>query len=666
MTTTWRIGDATLTPRVEDGWLRSLGTVTIGGRPLRHAGNRWLPWFDTYGGDVFRQFKLTGIATRGEETVVQTRAVSDPDVLFREFRDTSGDLCFRQQSWDAAPVEAELRIVFAPAGDTVDGRTWTGFRYWFEYEGPPIHRLIDRATWEIGGNLDDVTICLRSWLTKPRTRLTRGGAYSTAGFEQVIGCMPGNMWARWSQLPGFDLQYGQAGAVAAWFDRVSLIRTVFESQADEDWLRVIDSHWFAQSGTVRTNPKTIVWSPDRLDDTDALNLWTRLQDRDHERARRQFGIEHDPAPAIVAVQNQWVDFRYATTYENTLAGAAELGAEYIFVDPPWENMEALRATIEEWIPAEKRRGSIFEKLMYANMCATLDWKVADIFGGETELKALCDRAAAKGVKVISWLALHNSPYSYLRDGRRQQLGRGKFGVFAAKESGYHPDTGYPGDCWPLNLHTPVGDWFREQILGVCQRTGLAGFLWDSFSNLGWWQVDYSQGDMRPQFDKMAALYAAFVNAGLYLTPEGICAFANTSMLGMHGGNTYDGEFAGYAYNSATPLQWGDYYGPNAYDSHILRGQAPVDMLFQCIAHKRVPMLSATNVPRAEWHAGNLAAMQQIFADYKRHRDLMQKRTVLKDGTGVLWENAAGRPIFFSFTPHQRAGQSCEPNRVYCL
>jgi hypothetical protein len=663
---TLRIGDALLRPRIENGWLQSLGTAQIGGKPLRHPANRWLPWFDTYEGEVFRQFRLRDVSQRGEETIVATRAVSDPDVMFREFRDTSGDLCFRQKSWDAAPVEAELRVHFLPVTETVDGRAFTGFKYWFEYEGAPIHRLIDRQTWELGGNLDDVTICLRSWLTKPRLRLTKGGQYSTAGFEHQIGCMPGNMWARWSLLPAFDMQYGRDGVLLAWFDRVSLIRTVIETMPDEDWLRVVDSHWFESSGTVRTNAKTIVWSPDRLDDTDALNLWTRLQDREHDRACAQFGIRDEPPPQIVIAHNQWVNFRYASTYENSLAVAAELGADYLFVDPPWENMEALRSTLEEWLPEDKRAGTILAKLAYANMCATLDWRVADVFGGERELKALCDRAAAKGVKIISWMALHNTPYSYLRDGRMHSLGHGRFGVFAAKESGHHPDTGYPGDCWPLNLHAPVGDWLKQQILGVCQRTGLAGFLWDSFSNLGWWQVDYSQGDMRPQFDKMAALYAALVNAGLYLTPEGQVTFSNASMLGMHGGNTYEGDLLGYSYHTATSLWWGEYHDATSFDCRILRGQEPVDMLFQCFAHKRAPMLSLHHVPRAEWNPPAAAALKELFATYKAVRHLMQKRTVLKDNAGVLWENAAGQPLLFSFTTQKHANTECQPNKVYRL
>ena len=75
------------------------------------------------------------------------------DYPFRERRDSSGDLCLHTRPWDAPPLEADLRIVFEPVADILDGLPFAGFKYWFEYEAPslPVHRLVDRQTWEPGG-----------------------------------------------------------------------------------------------------------------------------------------------------------------------------------------------------------------------------------------------------------------------------------------------------------------------------------------------------------------------------------------------------------------------------------------------------------------------------------------------------------------------------------
>ena len=297
------------------------------------------------------------------------------------------------------------------------------------------------------------------------------------------------------------------------------------------------------------------------------------------------------------------------------------------------------------------------------MCCSLDFEVSHIAGGEAALKRFCTRARARNVKVISWMAVHLFGPSYL--GTKKDLGHGAYGVFAAKESGRHPDTGYPIDCLTLNLNAPIYEKVREQIMGVCKRTGLAGYLWDSFSNLGWWQVDYSKGSMRPQFDRMAQLYADLTNAGLYIKPEAVVSFSNHSCCGLHGGNVYAGNLLGYSYNTGISLHYAPAKGTPSADQtgEILRGKKPIDELFQVIAHKRLPGLEWT-VPRAEWNPKAVRQIKDLFASYKAVRHLMDKRTVLKKGAGVLWENEAGQPVFFSFKRQRRDGKVLEANKVY--
>ena len=646
-----RIAEATLALEIEDGYLRSLGAVHINGVPLRNPQNRWLPWFDTLDGDIFRRFRFLGVEQRGDETVIRTRALSDPDVLFAEKRDSSGDLCFRSQGWDAEPLEAEVRIVLAPADLEVDNRLFTGFRYWFEYESDQtlIHRLADRQTWELGGNLDDVTVVCRSLFTLPRQKLSPATSYSTAGLDHPAGLMPGSQWARWTLLPPFDLQYGQSGILLAHFDRVSLIRSVLETMPGEDWLRVIDLHAFENSTRVATNSKTILHCPDRLDDTDALNLWTRIQDLEHEKARRQFDLpaEAPPAVAMSIGETCWQDFHFDTSYDTVLETAIEFGADYMGTDAVWENGEALRKTLAERIPAAERAGTALAKFANQNMCCTLDFEVAQEFGGEVALKRLCERAAAKQIGVIIWFGLHVSPMSRLLSD--PALGHGQGGIIAAKESGRHPDTGYVGHCWTLNLNAPIGDRVREQILGVCRRCGVTGIRWDSFSNLGWWQVDYSKGDLRPQFDKMTELYAAMIKAGVRVWPEAVVAFSSQSCCGLHGGDVYAGDLLGYSYNSAFPLgPIGGYAYPGDRTVDVLTGAVPVDLLFRCLAHKRVPPLSFHAVPREKWSAPAVVAIKEMIRAYRACRDRMVRRTVLKDDAGVLWEDGNGSTVFFSF------------------
>jgi hypothetical protein len=636
-------GDVRLDLTFADGLLHSLGSITVGGAALRNPAAPFLPWFDSYEGEVFDRFEFVEVRQRGCEQVLALRAVSNPGYPFRERRDSSGDLCFRNVSYNAEPVVSELNIVFKPAAATLAGSAFTGFTYWFEYanDACPIHRLLDRATWELGGNLDDVNLVCRNWLTPPRMKIGKDTTYSTVGLDQWAAALPGNMWGRWSLLPGFDLQYGQSGILVGWFDRVSLIRTAIESNAGEDAIRFNDSHWFEQAGRVSTNPKTILYCPERLDHTDALNLWTELQDRDCANGRRQFGIPEEEPPRLTLHHFVWRDYHFDHSYEPSLAIAAELGLDQILIDSCFEQGEALRMAHEKLAPPKEQEGTTLAKAMPTNMCCTLDYQVAAEHGGEAALRRLCERAAGMGLKVSCWMAAHLHPHSALARGPQAAgFAHGKNGAIAASESGRHPSTGYPGDCWTLNLNSPVYRYLADRILGICQRTGLSGFAWDSYSNLGWWQVDYSDGSMRPQFDKMGELYGELARAGLYIEPEAIVAFSSHSCCGLHGGDVYAGELLGYSYDSTIALE---HEG-----RELLRGEEPPEVLFRCLAHRRAPEVRLTEVPRAEWSAAAMAAMKLYFAMYKQARGAMHRRTVLKDGLGVLWHGAGGERVFWSF------------------
>jgi len=640
-----RIAETLLNLEICGDELRSLGRIQVRGTDLRNPATRFLPWFDQYDGHVFRRFRMESVDREEDGARIRTTALSDPDTLFQERRDASGDLCLRAQSWDAPPVEARFDICLRPAGGEIDGRRFTGFTYWFEYrsESLPIHRIADRQTWELGGGLRDVNVVCRNLFDAPRKRVTRAGAFSTAGLEHPAGLMPGSLWARWSLLPSFDMQYGAAGLMVAWFERVALIRSVIESVPGEDWIRYVDLHFFEQSKSARTPAKTVLFCPDRLDDTEALNFWTRLHDQEQEKARRQFDLppEDPPAVAMSIGETRWHDFHFDTSYEEIMDTALEFGADFMGTDAVWENGEALRKRIMGAIPAEKQAGTALAKLLHQNMCCTLDFEVASEFGGEAALKRLCERAAEKGLGVIIWLGLHVSPLSFVVE-------RGPRGVVATKESGCHPDTGYPGNCWTLNMNAPIGERVREQILGVCRRCGVAGIRWDSFSNLGWWQVDYSKGDMRPQFDRTAELFGALRRAGIRVWAEGVTNLSNQSCCGLHGGDVYAGDLLGYSYNSAIPLGAvpGGYPGDKA--SGVLTGAEPFDTLFRCFAHKRIPPFAFYAVPRDQRNDAAAQAIKTLIRLYRAHRGTMVRRTVLKQDAGVLWEDGRGARLFFSF------------------
>lgn len=637
-----------------DGAVRGIGAIRIAGVPIRGEGLAMWPWIDTFGGHVFSDCRLGAIEQSDRRLLIQTRIRADADTMFREQRDSSGDLCFRRGGGGRPGPEAELDLVIEPAKADVGGLSLEGFRYHFRYRGAdqPIHRLIDRQSWEPGGRLDGNTLCLRNWLTAPRVRLSRNRAHSTVGNGKWSHLLPGNMWARWSLLPAFDMLYGSAGVLLTWFDRLCLIRSVIETDADEDHLRVVDMHLFPSASQVATVPKTVLFHPGAIDDLEAVNLWTAVQDQEQRKAQAQLGIARHPRPTPILTHNAWVDLDFARTYEQSVHRASRIGASHVFIDPVWMNQEALRMAHVAARAALPQHEPILSRFWPQNMCVTLDFKVADEFGGEAGLKALCDRAASQGVKIISWMAAHMSPNARLQEDA--SLGIGQAGIFAAGESGRHPATGYPASCWPLNLHAPIRQYLEDALLGVCRRTGLAGFLWDSFCNLGWWQIDYSSGTMAPQCEIMGRLYASLVNQGCYIAPEALVTFSSTSCCGMHGGEIYDGEQLPFAYRSSIPFWLPDAEGEHSYERRLVAGRDSIDRLYRSLAHERCPMLSLGGDAIDE-DPDAVASIRQLLLAYRRVSPFMQQRTVLPDGRGVLWQRDDDAAVMFCFADQPADG-----------
>lgn len=657
-----KIHSTQIAPKIENGLLHSLGSVSINNTEMRNSSIRFLPWFDTYEGDVFDRFRFIRIATTKKGATLELEAMSSNDYPFREKRDSSGDICFRAVNWDAPGLKASVKVHFEPASDEVDGHRFEGFKYWFEIKSPSvkIHRLLDRQTWEIGGHLDKITLILRNWLTPPRVSLDKSSEYSTAGHEKIIGCMPGNLWGRWTLLPSFDLQRGKDGLLLAYFDKVSLIRTVFETAPGEDCLRCLDMHYGENTHTFATNPKTILHCPDTLDDVDLMNLWTRMQDRERDKAQAQFGIKKEGPPEINLCKNDWINVNFEKNYQDGIELASELNADNFFIDPIWQSCETLYNAIHKEVPKGKLKGSVLTKVKRANHCGLLDWEIDEMRGGEKGLKNLVQFARKKGINIFSWMGAFASPVSYwCEDHVNHKLGTTKFGVFAQKESGCHPDSGYPGDCWPLNLDGPIRDHVVKRVKDVCKRIGIKGFLWDSFSNMGWWQLNYADGSMKPQFDKLAGMYAELTNEGIYLMTEAITTFSSHSCLGMHGQNPYAGDDLGYSYDSNIHMP--SVPGGNLYDAfedcQILMGKLPVEILFEYFAHRRVPNFSMPSVPKNKRDPRALSKLRELFTLYKIVRPHMHTRTVLKNGLGVLWLSKDGKKkTLFTFKKQKTASQ----------
>jgi hypothetical protein len=100
---------------------------------------------------------------------------------------------------------------------------------------------------------------------------------------------------------------------------------------------------------------------------------------------------------------------------------------------------------------------------------------------------------------------------------------------------------------------------------------------------------------------------------------------------------------GYSYDTTI-----GFWGTALTGAKLLSGEVSAEPLFRCLAHRRVPSLDFHQVPRENWNDKAVATIKEYFALYKAARIGMQKRTVLPDDAGVLWEAPDGRRLLWSF------------------
>ena len=106
---------------------------------------------------------------------------------------------------------------------------------------------------------------------------------------------------------------------------------------------------------------------------------------------------------------------------------------------------------------------------------------------------------------------------------------------------------------------------------------------------------------------------------------------------------YAGELLGYSYDTTIA-----FWNTTLTGAKLLSGEVSAEPLFRCLAHRRLPSLGFHEVPRENWNDKAVAAIKEFFTLYKAARGGMQKRTVLPDDAGVLWEGADGQRLLWSF------------------
>ena len=555
-----------------------IGQVRLGDCPWRHADAPPVaPLFDTRTGVKYTACHYRGCEqTPDGQVVIHTELVSasgPPDRL----------------DWIVAPVDqriARLRYV--------------GFSYQYRFRSArqKVDQVLDRATWELGGQSHGLTLAVYSGgAIDSQFPLGPDTGYYSGGGVRFAGC------------DGMDYQYGPSGALAVYYDQpIAHVRT--QRWATPTWINLHDAVQYAGLSTLTTPRKCVVWASrgDR-------DRWARVHDWVYQRHAGFWRIQPQQPEPIV---NCWLGWK-------------ELG----------KHGDRILYDIAKLAPRLGRMG--FKVLAIHSVwgrgaCSPDRIEVGEQFGGPKALRHLCDAAKRHGMIVQAWAAAaHLWQHAPILKKNPDWLIQGPKG---------QPPTRY---CYPgirgVRFAAGYADYALRQFREVRDQTGLASLWVDSYSNF---THGIQCADRRVLLEQGAGLlkfHGALTRMGYRIYTECAASLGITS-CGLPASNL----------DSAHPLlpdpsgRYGmsNYVGPWIEQKEIALNRAVCrgDHYYRMLANKGPCMIYWY---RFATTPGAHAKIARANHDYNAVVADMQWRRTLSRDRGVGWTNSRNaRRIVFSY------------------
>lgn len=598
-----------------------LGRIEVGRTLVRSGRLPLQPYSQTFTGMELSSLRLRDVAQENGEIRIGLDAGFRP-LPVKLMRDHSFDPIHDTGDWDVPRTAGtgELDLVLRPAHDSFNGRGFQGFAYHWEYRSKdvPIFYLLDRTSWELDGNIAGATVVSQSSCSAPVVRFDADTPWTTEGVIYWEPDMPNPVMThnlpRWASHQAFDFQYKDGRTLIGVFERVELIRTLVRREPGKPELKTFDKHIFDQALTVSTSPKRVMLAEDATSQVDQRNLWTWVMDEVHARARAEFGLAEEPLIPRVSV-DYWEDFTVETYYDDLLPAAVAIGAKQLFVD----NLK--KSAMTERCP--------HPGVFHWNMCCGHEYEIAPRLGGPEKVREFVSRCREHGIQPMSWTnndqALSSPVNQTERDDQewfvRLEDTRQKFGG------------AYAGVMSILDFKRPgARRYFVDSHVLIKEQTGLDGYLFDSFYNLGFMPISYRDGRPTTMWRECLETVKELQDAGVHFLIESFGPFGQP----QHGcPKSYSIERCWVCYK----IGLGNDYttvpvGPAGEDPRVSEAAA----LYYVLAHMTCPPMDLfqdnTRID-ARW----TEAHRQALRDYHACRSHMARRFLQEDGKSVLWHDA---------------------------
>lgn len=600
-----------------------LGAIHIGNTQVRSGRLPLRPRSQSFKGSELIGLQLLGTDESGDEIRIRLAAGFRP-MPVKMMRDHSFDPIHDLTDWDneSSAGSGELDLVIRPSRDSFNGVEFYGFSYHYEYrsEEVPLFYLLDLASWEIDGDIEGATAVSQSSCSNPVVTFEKDTHWTTEGLmhwdlEHPNPVMTHNL-PRWASHQAFDFQYKGHVTLLGVFERVGLIRSALLRESGKAELKTFDKHIFDQSLTVSTPPRKILLNSDPKTDVAQRNIWTWVIDEVHRRAREEFNLVEEPMIPRLA-QNYWHNFTVESYRNDLLPAAASIGVKQLFVD----NLKKSAMTDKTPFPGK----------FNWNMCCGHEYEIAPELGGNEGVRAFVEECAGHGIHVMSWTNNTQALSSPINAAERDD--KGWFVLLDDTRLKY--GGAYAGVMSVLDLKNEgARRYFIDAHIRIKEETGLAGYLYDSFYNLGFMPISFRNGNVTTMWKECVQAVKELQDAGVHFLIESFGPFGQP----QHGcPKSYSIDRCWVVYkvglgNDYTTITSGPTYeDPRA-------GEAAA--LYYILAHMTcppIPLFKDGKRIDELWTDAHRRALN----DYQNSRESMKTRYLQEDDLSVIWHNESG-------------------------
>lgn len=277
-----------------------------------------------------------------------------------------------------------LRLRLWPVERRIGERRFAGFGYQYHYDSPDIaiYKILDRATWEPGGRATGNEIWLRG--AEPAVyRIESPDAFYSSEWY-LPGIANPNIFQfkpLQTHLQGFTFTAGQEGVLVTWASRVHHIRTLLQKDRGSDQIIHLHESCGDLSLSLASAPMEVLfWESDTSDAVALANCYEDVRELVHQELHDQVGMRRERITTTGMIE-QWHVPDMDRYTDAGLSALAEVGVKTIEIANHFQNNMNVYGV--------------------ANMCCTVDLKVADSVG-EGKLQRFCAVANERGMRVRMW------------------------------------------------------------------------------------------------------------------------------------------------------------------------------------------------------------------------------------------------------------------------